>query len=390
MRIPLPPDTLVSRQLTCVCCQEQFTVAIDKRQEAHGRSHVWHTPLPSLHQVEYPRQTDTYKRHLTPASVTLVPAPPEPATAVNTNTQPSWHHLYCPRCGSDNSNWLHLQMQRPYHWWKICLSIGLLLFIVALILAPWYTQLTQLELLRLLSLGIVGFLPHLLVASQWQKIYIAKQLTAVLSNKPLAPPTQYLHMGLAWLVCAILLPALLFIVQPVMVRIFDLAPQLTTAVAVNIKWDQALDWFFIINLVTLLSVASASALYQGQVSRIVPHIPQPIFTNLAAMRQLAIWEADRALAIGEQLKTIQWTQAQRNGRGGIDIVGLFRDPPELANGRLPNQVRAQQYFISTDPWCRLVEARIDDKMVTRPAGGPAFAMPETATRVTVTTYNSGR
>ncbi|MCB8949218.1 MAG: hypothetical protein H6653_14490 [Ardenticatenaceae bacterium] len=61
-------------------------------------------------------------------------------------------------------------------------------------------------------------------------------------------------------------------------------------------------------------------------------------------------------------------------KGGINLVGLHRDPPEFdAYGRaIGETVRAQKYVVETDMWGRIIKATIHDTHVQRPAGGPDF------------------
>ena len=99
-------------------------------------------------------------------------------------------------------------------------------------------------------------------------------------------------------------------------------------------------------------------------------LPHPIYANAANMVRVTLWEVRRALEIKVYFDRIQWMMTQRNEAGGIDLEGLFRDPPEfLPNGRLDNMVRVQKYLISTDRWCRITSARIVDTTGLRPAGG---------------------
>lgn len=402
MRIPVPPQTFVSRQLTCICCQQPFTIAVDLPHAMNGRTNSWHIPVNNLYHVELPPQPVADQRPIHPiAAATVLPELPS-QTAVS---RPFGHdqQIFCPRCGSDNSNWLYLQQQRPFRYHKWALFLGLTFAVGLLFWLLFDQQSTKNQLLVAISLAIACYWP-LGLASKWQKIDTHNQLANILAEPGLTLLKPYQQLLIVWATCALLLPALVYVVPP-FVRDFmqlaweiltavpaTIAPPASTAVNVapvsppppNINWPFLFNWFVALSLTAFASGTLSLALLQAQISQLAAHLPKPIFTNLSQMRQLAIWEANQALAIGPALSRIQWTQAQRNGRGGIDMVGLFRDPPEFdTHGRLPNQVRAQQYFISTDPWCRLIEARISDKMVSRPAGGPSYAWPETATAVAV-------
>lgn len=108
------------------------------------------------------------------------------------------------------------------------------------------------------------------------------------------------------------------------------------------------------------------------------HLPRPVFYTVSHMTQTAKWEINRTLEPRGLAEHIQWVKVERNREGGINLTGLFRDPPDLENGGPTEKVRAQEYVIVTDPWCHIRSTTIKDKSVRRPAGGPAFVVPENA------------
>lgn len=110
--------------------------------------------------------------------------------------------------------------------------------------------------------------------------------------------------------------------------------------------------------------------------RVDANLPPPVFYSVANMTRLVTWEARQALEVGNQHFDIQWMSVNRNDKGGLDLVGLFRDPPHFdifgqATGEL---VRAQKHTVHTDKWCRVTEAKIEDVLVPVPAGAPAGVM----------------
>ncbi|MBX3055721.1 MAG: hypothetical protein KF770_04540 [Anaerolineae bacterium] len=166
-------------------------------------------------------------------------------------------------------------------------------------------------------------------------------------------------------------------------------PGLASAPLLNLRF--LVFWFTAVTLVTLLCTICAFLTLDHRIDQLDPHVPRPIFTNIASMTRVAVWEAKQALEIDGFEHRIQWTRAIRNEAGGIDLVGFFRDPPELLpDGTMSSQVRAQRYGISTDMWCRIREARITDMMTQRPAGGPAFALPEFAPTTAIVTVGRER
>ncbi len=153
-----------------------------------------------------------------------------------------------------------------------------------------------------------------------------------------------------------------------------------------LNWRYLVFWFTAVSLTALLSSICAFQTLNQRIDWLDPHVPRPIFTSVANMTRVAVWEAKHALEIDGYEHRIQWTRAIRNEVGGIDLVGFFRDPPELlSDGTMSNLVRAQRYGVSTDMWCHIREARISDMMAQRPAGGPAFALPEFAPTTAVVT-----
>jgi hypothetical protein len=110
--------------------------------------------------------------------------------------------------------------------------------------------------------------------------------------------------------------------------------------------------------------------------RVDANLPPPVYYSVANMTRLVAWEARQALEVGNHHFDIQWMSVNRNDKGGLDLVGLFRDPPQFdmfgqATGDL---VRAQKHTIHTDEWCRVTEASIEDVLVPVPAGAPAGVM----------------
>ena len=140
-------------------------------------------------------------------------------------------------------------------------------------------------------------------------------------------------------------------------------------------------WGLAVGPPTLVTVFIAMAAVKGFVARVDRELPFPIFYSVAGMTRLVAWEARQALEInGNHYFDIQWTSVDRNEIGGLDLVGLFRDPPAFdiqgrAKGGL---VRAQRHTIHTDKWCRVLNAKIEDVMVPVPAGAPAGIIPQPA------------
>lgn len=128
-------------------------------------------------------------------------------------------------------------------------------------------------------------------------------------------------------------------------------------------------------LLTMMIVLSAAKKFAAKVDK---ELPPPVFYSVNNMTRLVTWEARQALEIdGNHHTRIQWMSVKRNELGGLDLVGLFRDPPEFdMYGQVKrDEVRAQKHTIHTDKWCRIIDAKIEDVMVPIPAGAPAGVLP---------------
>ncbi|MCA9978664.1 MAG: hypothetical protein KC413_23050, partial [Anaerolineales bacterium] len=104
LNLPEPPRTRISRQLTCVSCQEQFTIAEDTPVCHESPSENWHMPADMYPDVQMRYEPDRSQRPVTPETLAI--------PNQNANNYQSWdnnlHPINCPRCGADNRNWLHI------------------------------------------------------------------------------------------------------------------------------------------------------------------------------------------------------------------------------------------------------------------------------------------
>ncbi|MAT97664.1 MAG: hypothetical protein CL608_11015 [Anaerolineaceae bacterium] len=133
-------------------------------------------------------------------------------------------------------------------------------------------------------------------------------------------------------------------------------------------------WGGLLGGATLITVIVAFSNVTTFIKKLNAHLPLPIFHSVAGMTRLVIWEAKKALELEGNMQHIQWVKVERNAEGGINLVGLHRDPPSFnAQGEAFGEtVRAQKYVVHTNMWGRIVKANIYDTRVPRPAGGPEF------------------
>ncbi len=129
-------------------------------------------------------------------------------------------------------------------------------------------------------------------------------------------------------------------------------------------------WAIVVGIPTLVTVFIAMAAVKGFVNRVDRDLPPPVFYSVANMTRLVTWEARQSLEIADDyFFHVQWMSVDRNEEGGLDLVGLFREPPEfdIFGQTMSPRVRAQKYTISTNKWCRIIGVKIEDALVPIPA-----------------------
>jgi hypothetical protein len=152
----------------------------------------------------------------------------------------------------------------------------------------------------------------------------------------------------------------------------DTTPTPDTTPAEQPPWEK-LDkqffnaWFKYVLAASIASLAFSMLAVNGYVRRINQQLPPPIYHSLATMTRVVIWEAKRTLEIGEEIKYIQWTSAQRNALGGIVLEGYYRDDSlvDLPDSPPTTKVRAQRYQIMSDRWGHILSSTIKTAHVYR-------------------------
>ena len=128
-------------------------------------------------------------------------------------------------------------------------------------------------------------------------------------------------------------------------------------------------WGVTVGIPTLVAVFMGMAAVKQFVGQVDRELPAPVFHSVAGMTRLVAWEARQALEVkGKYFHNIQWMSVDRNGQGGLDLVGLFRERPniDIFGQPIGTMVRAQKHTIHTDKWCRVTSAKIEDVEVTIP------------------------
>ncbi|MCA9945360.1 MAG: hypothetical protein KC449_17880, partial [Anaerolineales bacterium] len=309
-----------------------------------------------------------------------------------------YYHINCPRCGADNRNWLfiseNIEPLKEINVVRGGIIFSLLfMFSIVYLLLPLFSEsifqnLTLGTLILDLTLVFVclllaGGLPLIIVPGHWQNLrnYQLTRRFLPMLPEPAVPHVIWI-LVLVYIVFLLAIPGIKFGLVPVACQILPICEHTSIVEALEAQTQAEVElrlWAKLLYSGTLTSIVSsifAGLAVNEIVSTVNRHLPNPIYANTSSMVRVALWEAKRALEINAHFQEIQWTLTRRNDLGGIDMEGVYRDPPEiLDNGRLNNEVRRQVYSISTDRWCVILNTRINDDMGPRPAGGMYYAIP---------------
>jgi hypothetical protein len=230
-----------------------------------------------------------------------------------------------------------------------------------------------------LTIGLAGYLTTQLVVGTWFKQREFQYRRPFLPNGDLWQKlSPALRAGLPVLpVTLIVVPLILFILLPLSLNVMAwLFASAETEVGIELNREFFRTWLWFVGGAWSIATLMAALSVNNFVGKIDNMLPLPLFTSVARMTPVAIREAEIALRPDNPtLPEIQWTHVERLPHGGIKLVGLHREAP-LATDEPPDTVRAQQYTIYTDHWCRLIESDLRD--VTVP---PAIQRPPAATAV---------
>ena len=381
IRLPQPPLSFTTHLLHCAACREQFSVAEAFVQDNYGKE-------PQIEQREY-----TISRHIAVQWENVHRnAWRESPDIVAPILQRRWlvlDHLpdnvrnvlqlfdtviNCPRCGADNRNWLQMQTKpRRFgrilginaHWFPLTAVAWIVVLLVAaatflFLLTPRYS-LAQLILLALMT-GLTGhFTLQSITGSYWaQREYQFRRPYLTKANLwQQLPPT--VRAGLPILpITLIVVPLAIYILLPLAFNLIDwvLGGLSPLSAGINLDRDYLRFWLLFVGgtWITLYIVALLDT--NKFVQRLNDLLPPLIFTSVTRMTPVAIREAEAALKANRAIMPIiQWNNVERLPDGGIKMIGLHREETSLV-GEPPETVRAQQYTIETDLWCRLVKTNL--------------------------------
>lgn len=417
LNFPDFPDTLATRQLQCICCNEVFTIAEDYPTVTGSRTPHWRLVPDRFPDTQLRYQPIRDRRTVTPP----MRANPDrnPAEFLDWGRS-SKTLVNCPRCGADNRNWLHI-LRSPQRWSRRFRPalVGYLAPAILCALAVYRFRDLAPGISNLILLLVAIFLAaHIPIQSStrgWPRLrqyHFAQQYVETQSVWQSLPPP--LRTGIISTTSFLfLIPFLLYVLIPwgfdTAVTILttnnqqDMALQIDAFIATldtlpdvlqqeNNESVQAIvtelegfvqsmnqnnasgelpTWLSVSELflrtwVTYVLASAIVGIALGWMAaanferRIRPHLPRPLYSSVANMTRVVVWEAKRALEIGDEVQQMQWTAVQRNTRGGIDLQGLYRDnrhPTQPVNP-MGTKVLAQRYEIASDRWGHIIKAEI--------------------------------
>jgi hypothetical protein len=368
-----------------VRCREIFTIAEDDPRMEY-RSAAWQSP-----HDQYPRTAFRFDDNRAQAGVLPeVRSQPINTALPDEESVQTHHNINCPRCGADNRNWLFVR-ENVHPLRANNVLIGGIILVGLSAFAIWYllatvaveSSISSLDVaLAIICIFFAGSLPLLIVPKQWKEVRDFQLAHRFLTKFPRPKtPTVLFNVVILYIIFILAIPGLKYGLIPIAcytVPICDQSEEIGEGTQYSAEselkfWGKLL---VVGSLVSFVSSVFAILAVNEVVATVRRHLPNPIFANTASMVRVVLWEAKRALEINEHFQEIQWSLARRNNVGGLDMVGYYRDPPEiLSNGRLDEQVRRQVYTIKTDCWCNIISTRIDDDKGPRPAGGKYYAVP---------------
>lgn len=249
--VPVPPPTLVTRQIECISCKELFTIAEDVPYPANKRSNSWRLPPDHYPDIALRYQENRTHRPISPE----MRAEPDSFQQIpySTWSEASLTHIYCPRCGADNRNWLHIISPSPakskYHQaknWVLQYPFAAIALILTIIL--WGLAYTRLNedthskdiIVLTLNLWLAGVLPVLIITTQWKSLR-DYQFTRRVQKSPLlsaflAPPFKTgILLGATFVA---FIPFIIYILIPLLLNLsasFVEVPQLPPSLFERIK-----------------------------------------------------------------------------------------------------------------------------------------------------------
>jgi hypothetical protein len=213
---PMPPDTLVTRQIECVSCKEIFTVAEDYAAATDGRSKHWRMPSENPVHTELNDNPEIMRQRVYPL--------PRQTLNQDTGPIPTWEssqrtHVTCPRCGADNRNWVRLAYAPPsafffqtltqwlQRYWLVLVGLVVSLTIAGILV---YREKTGGHLAvygpMISAVLLVGLIPIFTIPAQWRREREHKIVSKYNKSLPF-----YKRIAPGWMTGSLILFVFLFV-----------------------------------------------------------------------------------------------------------------------------------------------------------------------------------
>lgn len=239
-KFPTPPNTLVTLQIECVSCKETFSLAEDKANE--NPSPNWHIPSEqSVHtEIHHRPHLDRHLSHPLPRAI------PENSTdPQNKWDDNKYEPVNCPRCGTDNRNWVRLAYaEPPGNYWQqqrikfnkfSLIWIGYIVtafLLIKLIWREWDNGQTTAYIFVFIMLLLAGILPILTIIGQWRPIRetkIENKYNTTRSTLQQMSP-GIIQGGIYLLIFVVVIPLFVYIFMPQILGFFKTEEDLVTQI----------------------------------------------------------------------------------------------------------------------------------------------------------------
>ncbi len=247
LNFPSFPETLITRQVECICCRGLFTVSEDYPTRTDQRTRHWR--LVPDHFI------DTILRYQPNRNLRTVTPQMRAYPGLDRSQFSRWRAadppplINCPRCGADNRNWIAI-LRSPENWWRNPSFLIGMIITAALTIAAFITVRNivsiRWNIILLLAVFLAGFIPINSSARHWRRLRDHEYTTPIAKHKSfwrrIAPPlragliTSGVFMFIVPFILIILIPwgfdaALRFFAnepeQPLVIQIDDLLKTLT-------------------------------------------------------------------------------------------------------------------------------------------------------------------
>lgn len=248
-QFPSSPDTLVTRQIECVSCREIFTISEDYAMLESTASEYWRMAPDQYADINLRYHPQKGRKPTIPETRTEPDYEPSPILAQRRSQRA---HINCPRCGTDNRNWMHI-INPPRgasfgrnSWWERFRTAYWGAFLAAILAVGGLgvALLFQQTLSYVILLMVITFLGIYfsvqLITNNWnkQRIHgIVRQQNQTLSFMQRLPPAT--RTGLViFIILALFIPFFLYILMPGVMDL--LIPELPLEIKINqaiANWD---------------------------------------------------------------------------------------------------------------------------------------------------------